>query len=220
MAIVNTPDVLTDATADVAMLLILGALRGVPSAFRMISAGEWTGWQPAQVFGRDLAGKRLGIYGAGRIGLATAHRAAAFGMKIQYWAGRRRSEDFDRLGHEAIADLGDFLAQTDVLSLHCPSTPQTRGLVNRALIEQLPPCAVLINTGRGDLIVDEDVISALQAGHLGAAGLDVFNGEPDLDPRYRDLPNAFILPHIGSATEETRLAMGQLLMDGLDTALG
>ena len=140
-------------------------------------------------------------------------------MKIQYWAGRRRAEVFDRAGYTAIADIDAFLAQTDILSLHCPSTSQTRGLVNRALIEKLPPRAVLINTGRGDLVNDEDVITALASGRLGAAGLDVFNGEPALDPRYRSLPNAFILPHIGSATEETRLAMGKLLVEGLNAVL-
>ncbi len=220
IAVTNTPDVLTDATADIAMLLILGALRGAASAFRMISNGEWTGWQPAQVFGRDLTGKRLGIYGAGRIGLATATRAAAFGMRVHYWAGRRNSAEFDALGFKAVPDPDAFLARTDVLSLHCPSTPATRGLVNRALIEKLPQRAVLINTGRGDLVVDEDVITALETGRLGAVGLDVFNGEPAIDPRYRTLPNAFILPHIGSATEETRLAMGQLVLDGLNRYLG
>ena len=219
ITVTNTPDVLTDTTADVALLLILGALRGAADAFRMISEDRWTGWQPAQVFGRDVTGKRLGIYGAGRIGLATAKRAQAFGMPIHYWSGRSRSEGFDAIGAEAFADMGEFLSRTDVLSLHCPSSPATRGLVNAALIEKLPPRAVLINTGRGDLVVDEDVIAALQSGRLGAAGLDVFNGEPDIDPRYRTIPSAFILPHIGSATEETRLAMGNVLLDKLDAAL-
>lgn len=219
IAVTNTPDVLTDTTADVTMLLILGALRGVPEAFRLISEDRWTGWQPAQIFGRDVTGKRLGIYGAGRIGLATAHRALAFGMPVYYWSGRSQSESFDKLGAIAVPDLDDFLSYCDILSLHCPSTPATRRLVNRALIEKLPPRAVLINTGRGDLVVDDDVIAALQSGRLGAAGLDVFDGEPDIDPRYRTLWNAFILPHIGSATEETRFEMGKLLLAKLNKEL-
>lgn len=166
-----------------------------------------------------MTGKRLGIYGAGRIGLATAKRAQAFGMPVHYWSGRSRSAEFDAIGAEAVPDMDAFLGRCDVLSLHCPSTPATRGFVDTTLIKKLPLRAVLINTGRGDLVVDEDVIVALQSGRLGAAGLDVFNGEPDLDPRYRTIPSAFILPHIGSATEETRLAMGKVLLDKLDAAL-
>ena len=219
IVVTNTPDVLTDATADIAMLLILGALRGVSAASRLILDGAWTGWQPAQIFGRDLAGKRLGIFGAGRIGLATACRAQAFGMKVRYWSGRARAEAFDRLEIDAVPDMDEFLAGTDVLSLHCPSTAETRGMVDRTLIEKLPPRAVIVNTGRGDLIVDRDVIDALRTGRLGGVGLDVFNGEPDIHPDYRQLPNAFILPHIGSATEETRLAMGRMLLAGLDANL-
>ncbi|MCA8900577.1 MAG: D-glycerate dehydrogenase [Hyphomonas sp.] len=219
ITVTNTPDVLTDATADVALLLILGALRGAAEAFRMISEDRWTGWQPAQVFGRDVTGKRLGIYGAGRIGLATVKRAQAFGMPVHYWSGRSRSADFDAIGAEPVSDMDAFLSRCDVLSLHCPSTPTTRGLVNAALIEKLPPRAVLINTGRGDLVVDGDVIAALKSCRLGAVGLDVFNGEPDIDPRYRTLSNAFVLPHIGSATEETRLAMGKVLLANLHDAL-
>ena len=211
----NTPDVLTDATADVALLLILGALRGAAQASRLLHSRQWQGWEPAQIFGRDLTGKTLAIFGAGRIGAATAKRARAFGMEVIYWSGHRQSPLLDDVGAKAVEDFSQFLAQAEVLSLHAPSTPQTRGLVNAALIDKLPAGAALINTARGDLVEDEDVINALQSGRLGAIGFDVFTNEPAIDGRYYDLENAFLLPHIGSSTEETRAAMGRLVLQGL-----
>lgn len=219
LPVTNTPDVLTDATADIALLLILGALRGVASATQMLRDRQWQGWEPAQIFGRDLAGKTLAIFGAGRIGVATAKRAQAFGMNVIYWSGRHHSAAMDQLGATAVDNLDAFLAQAQVLSLHAPSTPQTRGLVNTALIEKLPAGAVLINTARGDLVVDDDVINALRQGRLSAIGFDVFTNEPAIDTRYYNLKNAFLLPHIGSSTEETRATMGRLVLQGLDRHL-
>lgn len=219
LPVTNTPDVLTDATADVALLLILGALRGAAPATRLLRERQWQGWEPAQIFGRDLAGKTLAIFGAGRIGAATAKRARAFGMQVIYWSGRRQSPLLDDVGAAAVEGFDQFLAQADVLSLHAPSTPETRGLVNATLIDKLPARAVLINTARGDLVVDDDVINALQSGRLGAIGFDVFANEPAIDSRYYDLDNAFLLPHIGSSTEETRAAMGRLVLQGLNRHL-
>ena len=215
----NTPDVLTDATADTAILLILGAVRGAGDATRLLLSGEWTGWAPAQIFGRDLAGLRLGIFGPGRIGVATAQRARVFGMSLHYWSGRRVSTDLDAMGADAISDMDDFLAASDVLSLHCPLTPETERFINADRIDRLPNRAVIINTGRGGLVDDDALIAAVRSGKVGAIGLDVFEGEPRLDPRYLTLPRAFLLPHIGSATEGTRLAMGRLVETALRNAL-
>lgn len=219
LPVTNTPDVLTDATADVAILLMLGALRGAATAAKILHEEKWPGWEPAQIFGRDLAGKTLAVFGAGRIGAATAKRAQVFGMNLVYWSGRRRSQMFDELGAVAIDDMDDFLSKAEVLSLHAPCTPKTRGFVNAELIAKLPDRAVVINTARGDLVVDDDVIAAVQQGRLGAIGFDVFTNEPDIDPRYLTLGNAFLLPHIGSATEETRAAMGRKVMEGLSKYL-
>lgn len=215
----NTPDVLTDATADVAMMLIIGSLRGVPRAARMLREGEWTGWQPSQVFGRDLAGKTLGIFGAGRIGTATAKRARAFKMRLAYWSGHRRSPGMDALEAEAIEDWDAFLGRVDVVSLHAPSTPQTRGLFGPSTLGKLRAGSVLVNTARGDLVDDDAVIAAVEAGHLAAVGLDVYAGEPHFDRRYLTLENAFLLPHMGSASEETRLHMGEEVHACLKRAL-
>lgn len=215
----STPDVLTDATADVALMLILTALRGAGPARDLLHAGQWRGWAPAQIFGRDLKGRVLGIIGPGRIGQATAQRARAFGMRLRYWSARRRSEPLDALGAAAVPDFRSFLSGCDVLSLHCPLTAETRNLIDANAIAALPPGAVLINTARGDLVDDDAVIAALASGQLGAAGFDVFRGEPDLDPRYLTAPNTFLLPHIGSSTAETRQAMGRVVLAHLRRVL-
>ena len=215
LPVTNTPDVLTDATADTAMLLILGALRGATPASALLRSGDWSGWQPSQVFGRDLAGRTLGVLGAGRIGTATARRAAAFGMHLVYWSGRSRSAEIEAAGAEPVEDFGAFLRRSEVLSLHAPSTSETKGLIDASVLAQLPDGAVLVNTARGDLIVDEDVIAAARFGKLFGIGPDVFADEPDLHPGYLELPNAFLLPHVGSATIETRAAMGRKVLEGL-----
>lgn len=215
LVVSNTPEVLTDATADIAMLLILGAARRASEGERMIRAGAWVGWNPTQLLGTHLGGKRLGIVGMGRIGRALARRARAFDMEIHYH-NRRPLADGEAPGavyHESIASL---MAVSDVLSLHCPATPETRHLINADSIERLPPGAIVVNTARGAVVDDDALIAALRSGRLRAAGLDVFENEPDLDPRYRDVENAFLLPHLGSATVETRNAMGFKALDNLD----
>lgn len=212
----NTPDVLTAATADIAMLLILAALRGASEAERELRAGAWRGWTPADVRGHDLAGRTLGIWGFGRTGRATAVRAAAFGMRIVYHARKRQEEE---AGAEFIADRPAFLRQADVLSLHMPATAETRGILDRPLIAALKPGAVVINTARGELVDDDALIDALESGRLGAVGLDVFAGEPRFNPRWLTAPRTVLLPHIGSSTDETRMAMGLRVVANIDAYL-
>lgn len=214
LPVTNTPDVLTEATADVAMLLIMSAVRGAGEAERLLRAGSWTGWTPRLVFGHDLAGRVLGVAGPGRIGLATARRALAFGMKLAYW-GRSGAPAFDAAGAVHFADFETFLGAIDVLTLHVPSTPQTRRLVNAEAIAAMRRGACIVNTGRGDLIDDAALIAALHSGQIGGAGLDVFDGEPALNPGYLGAPRITLLPHIGSATHETRLAMGRSVLASL-----
>ncbi|GGF67971.1 D-glycerate dehydrogenase [Terasakiella brassicae] len=212
IVVTNTPGVLTDATADIAMLLILGATRRAYEGERLIREDKWTGWTPTQLMGMGLQGKRLGILGMGRIGQAVARRAKAFGMDIHYH--NRRPVAFDATYHETAESL---LMHSDVLSLHCPLTPETKGLLNTQAIEKMPQGAVVVNTARGPVVDDEALIAALKSGRLRAAGLDVFTGEPHLHAGYRDLPNTFLLPHLGSGTVETRNAMGFCALENLKT---
>lgn len=213
LIVTNTPDVLTDATADLAILLILSTARGASRAERSLRAGQWKGWRPSNVFGVDLRGKTLGIIGYGRIGQATAHRASAFGMRTIFY-DRRGAGRKDPIA-EPVADLGAFYSLCDIVSLHAPSTTETRGMIDRGAIAQMKSGVILVNTARGDLVVDDDVIEAARTGRISALGFDVFRGEPNFDPRYLDLPNATLLPHIGSSTLETRAAMGAKVVDNL-----
>lgn len=215
IAVSNTPGVLTNATADIAMLLLLGAARGAGNGEHAIRQNRWKNWAPTGFLGRDFTGKRLGILGMGRIGQAVAKRAQAFDMEIHYH-NRRRLPEEQEAGARYHDSLEALLPHCDFLSIHAASTPQTRGIINADTLQALPPGAIIVNTARGDLVDDEALIHALASGHLGAAGLDVFNNEPDLDPRYRALPNTFLLPHLGSATLETRNAMGFCALDNLD----
>lgn len=215
IVVTHTPEVLTDATADVAMLLLLGAARGAHWGSRMIHEGRWRSWAPTHPLGIDVTGRRLGILGMGRIGRALARRARAFGMEIHYHNRRRLPPDLEAgaIYHESFEDM---LPHCDFLSLNCASTPQTRGIVNARTLALLPRGAVLVNTARGDLVDDDALIEALQSGQLAAAGLDVFNNEPDIDPRYLELENVFMLPHLGSATPRTREAMGMRAAENLE----
>lgn len=210
----NTPGVLIDATADIALLLILGATRRAREGADMIARG-WTGWTPTQLMGIGLQGKRLGILGMGDIGRATAKRAKAFGMDIHYHNRHRLAPEAEG-GAQFHETLESLLSLSDVLSLHCPLTPETKHLLNDARIAQLPENPVVVNTARGPVVDDEALIAALKSGRVAAAGLDVFEGEPKLNPGYLDCPNAYLLPHLGSATVETRNAMGFTALDNLD----
>ncbi len=218
MRVGNTPDAVTISTAEIAMLLILGAAHRAGEGERMVRARSWPGWEPMQLLGTRLNGKRLGILGLGKIGRAVAKRAASFDMEIHYHSRNRMAAPQER-GATYHETLDELLAVSDVLSLHAPSTPQTKHCINAAAIEKLPQGAILVNTARGDLVVDEDVIAALKSGRLKAAGLDVYAGEPDIHKDYYTLENAFLLPHMGTSTIEARNEMGFAALDNIDAVL-
>lgn len=218
LIVTNTPDVLTEATADIALLLILAASRRAREGEAMVREDTWVGWNPMQLIGWQITGKRLGIVGMGRIGQALAQRARACGMQIHYHSRTRLApgEEAGAVYHETLESL---LPVSDVLSLHAPATAATDRLMNAGRLAQLPRGAILVNTARGTLVDDDALIAALGSGQIAAAGLDVFTGEPAIDPRYRSLPNVFPLPHLGSATIETRTAMGMRALDNLIAVL-
>lgn len=215
IAVTNTPDVLTEATADVTLLCLLGAARRAFEGEALVRTGRWTGWTPTQLLGLELAGTVLGIVGLGRIGRAVARRARAFGMQIHYHSRHRLPPDLEE-GAWYHHTLPDLLAQSRMLSLHSPAGPETDRLINRQTLALLPRGAVLINTARGALLDDDAVLAALDDGQLFAVGLDVYAGEPDLHPGYRTRRRCFLLPHLGSATIQTRDAMGFRCLDNLD----
>ena len=215
IVVTNTPDVLSDATAEIAMLLLLGAARRASEGERLVRSREWRDWSPGFMVGTQVTGKRLGIIGMGRVGQVVAERGRGFAMTIHYHNRSRlpAEREAGAVYHETIEGL---LPNCDFLSLHCPATEQSRGLLNAERIALLPDRAIVVNTARGAVVDDEALIAALASGKLAAAGLDVFNNEPDIHPGYRDLANSFLLPHIGSATRETRDAMGFRACDNLD----
>lgn len=218
IAVTNTPEVLSNATAEVAMLLMLGAARRAHEGARMLRTNTWADWSAIGQLGIELTGKRLGIIGMGRVGQVVARRARGFDMQVHYYNRHRLSPEIEA-GAVFHADLRDLLPLSQFLSIHCPATPETHHLINAERIALLPNDAVVVNTARGAVVDDDALIAALQSGKLFAAGLDVFNGEPDIDPRYRELDNTFLLPHIGSATRETRDAMGFRALDNLDAIM-
>jgi lactate dehydrogenase-like 2-hydroxyacid dehydrogenase len=213
--VTNTPDVLSDATAEIALLLMLGAARRAAEGDRLIRAGQWRQWSPAFMVGTQITGKILGIVGMGRVGQVTARRARGFDMRIHYHNRRRVPVEIEQgaVYHERLETL---LGACDVLSLHCPASAETRYLMDARRIALLRPGVIVVNTARGALVDDQALQDALRSGHVAAAGLDVFNDEPAIHPGYRDLDNTFLLPHIGSATCETRDAMGFRALDNLD----
>lgn len=215
LVVTNSPDVLNDATADTALLLLLAASRRAREASEMVLRGEWIGWSPTKLLGIQPTGKRLGIIGMGRIGRAMANRCRALGMEIHYHNRSRLSSDLegDATYH---ATPNDLFKVADFLSIHCEMTPETTKLVNAETIALLPENPVVVNTARGGIVDDEALIAALKSGRVAAAGLDVFEGEPKLHPEYLKIPTAFLLPHIGSATVDTRNAMGFRALDNLD----
>lgn len=218
LPICNTPDVLSRATAECAMLLILAAARRAGEGERLLRAGRWTGWAPTQLLGRQVSGLRLGIFGMGRIGRELARMAEAFGMRVLYHNRSRLSPELEA-NAIFVANEAEFLGQCDILSLNAPASPATTGWLDATRLARLPRGAIIVNTARGGLVVDADLIAALRSGQVSAAGLDVYNGEPALDRRYLALENAVLLPHLGSATVETRVAMGMLALDGIDALL-
>ncbi|WP_296988996.1 2-hydroxyacid dehydrogenase [Thalassospira sp. UBA1131] len=215
IVVTNTPDVLSDATAEIAMLCMLGAARRGAEGDAMVRAGKWDFWSPAFMVGRQVSGKRFGVLGMGRVGQVAAERARGFGMEVHYHNRKPLPDPLAKgaIFHETVEDL---FAHSDVLSLHCPSTPETKGIINSKTIAMLPDRAILVNTARGNLVDEDALVAALQSGKLFAAGLDVFCNEPGGNQRISALNNVFLLPHIGSATEETRDAMGFRALDNLD----
>jgi lactate dehydrogenase-like 2-hydroxyacid dehydrogenase len=218
IAVCNTPDVLSVATAECAMLLLLAAARRAGEGERLIRSGQWTGWAPVQLLGTQVSDRRLGIFGLGRIGRELARMARGFGMAIHYRDMVRLPEDLEQ---GAIYHDNDesFLEACDCLSLHAPGGEGTRHWLNRDRIARLPRGAVVVNAARGSLIDDDALIAALRSGQVAAAGLDVFNNEPNLHPDYLTLENVVLLPHLGSATVSTRDAMGRVVLAGISAVL-
>lgn len=213
----NTPDVLSDCTADIAMTLLLMAARRAGEGEREVRDGRWTGWRPTHLVGQKVSGKTLGIVGYGRIGQAMAKRAFhGFDMSIKVFnRSTVAAEVLARNSAEQCATLKELLAGCDFVSLHCPGGDANKHLINAAALAEMKNSAVLINTARGEVVDDDALINALRSGEITAAGLDVFAAEPALDTRYRTLENAVLLPHLGSATAETRIGMGMRVADNL-----
>ena len=210
LIVTNTPGVFTADTADLTMMLILSVPRRLGEGSRLIRDGHWTGWAPTAMLGHCIGGKRLGIIGMGRIGQAVAHRARAFGIEVVYHNRHRLPGSIESMfGARYQPDLERLIAESDVLTLHCPAGASTHHLINAARLAEMQPSAYLINTARGDLIDEEALISALASGQIAGAGLDVFAGEPTVDPRLIELPNVITLPHLGSATIEGRAQAGE-----------
>jgi lactate dehydrogenase-like 2-hydroxyacid dehydrogenase len=218
LIVTNTPDVLTDDTADLAIALMLMTMRRLGEAERLLRSGTWTGLRPTFHLGQRLTGKRLGIIGYGRIGRAVAQRAHhGFGMSVQYWSPRAGADDGGLA--ERATSVEALLGSSDVVSLHCPATPDTRHLLHADRIARMVPWGVLINTARGDVVDEGALAEALHAGVIAGAGLDVYEREPALHPRLVTAPNTVLLPHLGSATTETRDAMGLKAVENLRAAL-
>lgn len=216
IVVTNTPDVLSDATAEIALLLMLGAARRASEGDRLVRTGQWTSWSPSFMVGRQSTGKKLGIIGMGRVGLAVRKLVSGLDMEVHYSNRRRLPPETEQgaIYHDSVEDL---LCAVDVVSLNCPSTPETMNLMDERRLVLMKKGAILVNTARGSLIDEAALIDALKSGHLFAAGLDVFKTEPGGNPELAKLNNVFLLPHIGSATRETRDAMGFRALDNLDS---
>lgn len=217
VVVTNTPHVLTDCTADIAMLLLLMSARRAAEGERMILNGHWQGWSPTQLLGQKVTGKTLGLIGFGRIAQAMARKAHhGFGMKILFYApSAPRQVVVDELQAVRCGSVEELLAEAHFVSLHCPGGTATKHLINEKHIKLMRPSAHLINTARGDVVDSKALIKALKAGWIAGAGLDVFENEPYLDPEFLTLENVTLLPHIGSATEETRIAMGNRVLNNI-----
>lgn len=214
----NTPGVVTDDTADMAMALMLAVTRKIPQGLAEMQAGDWKGWSPLSHLGGRIGGKRLGILGMGRIGQAVARRARAFGMQIHYHNRKRLRPDVEEpLEATYWESLDQMVARMDVISINCPHTPSTFHLMNARRLKLMKPGAVIINTSRGEVIDENALTRGLRAGEIGGAGLDVFERGHDVNPRLRELANVVLLPHMGSATMEGRIEMGEKVILNIKT---
>jgi lactate dehydrogenase-like 2-hydroxyacid dehydrogenase len=218
IAVVNTPDVLSVATAECALLLLLAAARRAGEGERLVRSGKWTGWAPTQLLGCGVVGRTLGIFGMGRIGRELAALAQGLSMVVHYRDVAPLPPELER-GAIYHGDDDSFLAVSELLSLNAPGGPATMHWLNAERIAKLPRGAVVANAGRGTLVHDAALITALRSGQIAAAGLDVYEGEPALNPEYLRVENVVLLPHLGSATTVTRDAMGAMVMDGIDAVL-
>ncbi len=214
----NTPGVLAEDTADMAMALILAVPRRLPEGWRLMQGGEWQGWSPTALMGHRIAGKKLGILGLGRIGRAIAARAAPFGLEVHYHARRRVHADIEAsLNATWWESLDQMLTRIDILSINVPHTPSTFHLMNARRLKLMKPTAYIVNTARGEVIDENALTRMLRAGELAGAGLDVFEHGHEINPRLRELPNVMLLPHMGSATLEGRLEMGEKVIINIKT---
>ena len=215
LVVTNTPEVLTDCTADLAMTLLLAVARRAGEGERHVRTKSWAGWGPTHMMGTKVTGKTLGVIGFGRIGQATARRAhRGFGMRVLFFDPYPPSAEVQaELGAEQRATIEEILGEADFVSLHCPATPENRHLMNAERLAAMKPTAFLINTARGDVVEEAALCAALEAGHLAGAGLDVFEAEPTVSQDLIDRENVFLLPHLGSATHETRVAMGMKVLE-------
>ena len=214
----NTPGVATDDTADMTMALLLSVTRRIPEGLANMQAGEWAGWAPTALLGTRVSGKRLGILGMGRIGQAVARRAQAFGMQIHYHNRKRlRPETEDQFEATYWESLDQMVARMDVISINCPHTPSTFHLMNSRRLKLLKKNAVIVNTSRGEVLDENALVRKLEAGAIGGAGLDVFERGAQINPKLRTLPNVVLTPHMGSATIEGRIEMGEKVIINIKT---
>ena len=214
IAVTNTPDVLTDATAEIAIFVLLGAARRAKEGIEWANKKNWK-WSADFLIGKQLTGSRIGILGMGRIGRAVADIARSFGMKIHYHNRSRLEKNLekDAVYHQSLESL---LSVSEFFSINCPAAKETKHIINNKTIKYFPDGAVIVNSARGDMINDDAMVKALKSGKIFSLGLDVYNGEPDVHPEYLTLQNVFILPHIGSATKKTRIAMGNLAISNIE----
>jgi len=218
LVVTNTPGVLTDCTADIAMLLLLMSARRASEGERLVRSGQWKGWCPTQLLGQKVTGKTLGLIGFGRIAQATARKAHhGFGMQILYYTPRNApaQDIIDDVRATRCATIEELLNRADFVSLHCPGSAENRHLINAQRLRQMRPSAHLINTARGDVVDNQALSEALKEGWIAGAGLDVYEGEPNVYPGFLELDNVALLPHLGSASEETRTAMGNRVLDNI-----
>ncbi len=220
VTVTNTPGVLTDATADLALALMLDACRRVSESDRLARAGAWRGWAPGEMLGVRATGATLGLVGFGRIGQAVARRARGFDMRVMYCQRRRADPAVERAHEATFAPLDELLAASDIVSLHCPLTPETRGLLSRERLARMKRGSVLVNTARGACVDARALAEAVRSGHLAGAGLDVYTAEPAIEPELRAEPRIVLSTHIGSADGPTRAKMADMCVDALLAALG
>ncbi len=219
IVVCNTPDVLTDATADLTMALLLAASRRLAEGEALVRSGGWTGWSPTQLLGADVSGKTLGLVGFGRIAQAVARRARGFDLRLIYHSRSRAAPEVEAKLGASWESLGDLLSESDFVSLHCPLTAETRGLIGAAELARMKPDALLINTSRGACVDEDALAAALECGRLGGAALDVYSEEPRVPGRLVQAPRTLLLPHLGSATRGARTRMAELCARGVAAVL-